>query len=299
MSVLVVGSVALDTIKTPTGERKDSLGGSATYFSYAASFFTKLHMVGVVGKDFPAKHIALLKKRGIDLKGLEITKGKSFRWTGSYEGDLNQAETLNTELNVFGDFSPKIPDSYKDIKYVFLANIDPDLQMDVLRQIKKPTLVVADTMNLWIDIKRKSLEKLLKKVDIFILNDAECAQLTGDHNHLRAARKILSMGPKYVVVKKGCHGSLLFGKNEFFTAPAYPLTVVHDPTGAGDSFAGGFVGYLAQTKKLDKKSIRKAVVMGTVVASYNVEGFSLDRLKRLKKSDIIKRVNDVKKIVSW
>jgi sugar/nucleoside kinase (ribokinase family) len=299
MSVLVVGSVALDTIKTPTGERVEALGGSATYFSYAASFFAKISLVGVVGKDFPKQHIALLDKRGIDIKGLEIVDGKTFRWSGSYDGDLNKATTLKTELNVFGAFRPKIPDSYKHIEYVFLANIDPDLQRDVLRQVRKPKLVIADTMNLWIDIKKDSLIALLKDVDILILNDAEIAQLTGEHNIIRAARKVLAMGPEYVVIKKGSHGAVLVGKKEFFSAPAYPLADLHDPTGAGDSFAGGFVGYIASGKKLDKGSLRRAVVYGSVVASYNVEDFSLERLKKVKKADIVKRFNEFKKMVVW
>lgn len=299
MSVLVVGSVALDTIKTPTGERVEALGGSATYFSYAASFFTKISLVGVVGKDFPKAHVDLLAKRGIDIKGLEIVEGKTFRWSGSYDGDLNKATTHKTELNVFGEFRPKIPDSYKDIEYVFLANIDPDLQKDVLRQVHKPKLVIADTMNLWIDIKRDSLVGLLKDVDILILNDAEISQLTGEHNVIKAARKVLAMGPAYVVIKKGSHGAVLVGKKEFFSAPAYPLADLHDPTGAGDTFAGGFVGYIASQKKLNTSTLRKAVIYGSVVASYNVEDFSLERLKKVKKADIIKRFNEFKKMSAW
>lgn len=299
MGVLVVGSVALDTIKTPTGRREEALGGSATYFSTSASCFTKVSLVGVVGKDFPKEHVAFLKKRGIGIEGLEIVDGKTFRWSGSYDGDLNRATTHKTELNVFGEFKPKIPDSYKDIDYVFLANIDPDLQMEVLKQVRKPKLVIADTMNLWIDIKKDSLIKLLKDVDIMILNDAEIAQLTGEHNSIKAARKVLAMGPEYVVIKKGSHGALLVGRKEFFSAPAYPLAELHDPTGAGDTFAGGFVGYIASQKKLDKSTLRKAVIYGSVVASYNVEDFSLDKLKKIKKSDIVRRYNELKKMVAW
>ncbi|HRZ86661.1 MAG TPA: PfkB family carbohydrate kinase [bacterium] len=299
MSILVVGSIALDTIQTPTGKRVDALGGSATYFSYAASFFSKVRMVGVVGSDFPKEHVRMLEKRGIDIQGLEIVDGKTFRWSGSYDGDLNKATTHRTDLNVFGAFKPKIPASYKATPYVFLANIDPDLQRDVLRQVRRPKLVIADTMNLWIDIKRDSLVQLLRDVDIMIMNDAEIAQLTGEHNIIRAARKVLSYGPSYIVVKKGSHGAVLIGKSEFFSAPAYPLAELHDPTGAGDTFAGGFVGYLASVKKADRLTLRRAVIYGSVVASYNVEDFSLERLKKTKKADIIKRLKEIKKMVSW
>lgn len=297
MSILVVGSIALDWIKAPKGEARDSLGGSATYFSYSASFFDKVKLVGVIGEDFPKKHIKLLKKRGINVDGLEKQPGKTFRWKGSYVDDLNEAKTIDTCLNVFEKFSPKIPANSKNIPFVFLANIAPELQMDVLSQIKKPVLTACDTMNLWISIKKKELLKLLKKINILVLNDKESKMLTGEDNIIKAGKKILKLGPSHCVIKKGEHGAVLFSKKDIFAFPAFPVEEVFDPTGAGDTFAGGFFGYLSKMKgKLTPINLKKAVMYGTVMASYNVESFSLNRLTKLRKSDIEKRFNEFKKI---
>ncbi|MFA5032232.1 MAG: PfkB family carbohydrate kinase [bacterium] len=298
MSILVVGSVALDTIKTPFGKRKDILGGSATYFSYSASFFTGVKLVAVVGDDFPKKHISLLKSRGINLDGLKVIKnGKTFRWSGSYKYDMNEATTHSTDLNVFETFKPQIPESYKNSEYVLLANIDPDLQLNVLSQVKKPKLIAADSMNLWINTKKSSLMKLLKKIDIFIINEGEARLFTGQPSLIKAGRMILGYGPKHVVVKKGEHGCLLFSKNGFFSAPAYPLENIFDPTGAGDTFAGGFIGYLAKLNKTHTEyDLRKAVVYGSVMASFNVESFSLERLKKLTDKEIQARYKQFKEI---
>lgn len=289
MSILVVGSVALDTVKTPFGERQDALGGSATYFSYSASFFSPVRLVGVVGSDFPKEHIELLKGRQIDLAGLEVGNGHTFRWKGKYEFDLNEAHTLDTQLNVFQTFRPKIPDSYKKTPYVFLANIDPDLQIQVLSQVDKPKLIACDTMNLWIKTKKPSLLKLLSKVDIIVLNDGEARMLAEVPSLVKAAREISSFGPKYVVIKKGEHGSLLYSQGNFFMVPAFPLEEVFDPTGAGDTFAGGFMGYIAKAGKVDEPTLRQAMVYGSVMASFNVEEFSLDRLVTLSHQEIESR----------
>ncbi|MDD5687314.1 MAG: PfkB family carbohydrate kinase [Elusimicrobia bacterium] len=300
MSILVVGSVALDSVKTPFGERKEILGGSATYFSYSASFFTKVNLVAVVGNDFQKEHIELLKSRNINVEGLKVVEGQTFRWCGFYEYDMNEAKTLSTCLNVFETFKPEIPESYKDSKFIFLANIDPDLQMEVLSQIKKPKLIAADSMNLWIKIKKPSLIKLLSKIDILIINDAEARLLTEQSSLIKAGRIILNYGLKYVVIKKGEHGSLLLSKDNFFSAPAYPIEEVLDPTGAGDTFAGGFFGYLA---KLDKKptedDMKKAVIYGSVMASFNVEDFSLERLKKLTNREITARYKKFKEITRF
>ncbi|MCG3205241.1 MAG: hypothetical protein KCHDKBKB_01960 [Elusimicrobia bacterium] len=295
MSILVVGSVALDSIKTPFGEVKEALGGSATYFSYAASFFAPVRLVAVVGTDFPKDHISLLTQRGISTDGLETAPGKTFRWTGLYETDMNAARTLNTELNVFQSFQPKVPASHTTTPHVFLANIDPDLQLEVLNQIKSPQLVGCDTMNLWIGLKSESLNKLLKKVDIFLLNDGEARQLTGITNLIKAGYDLLKRGPRVVVIKKGEHGAILFTNDFFFISPAYPVEDVFDPTGAGDCFAGGFFSSLAVNGNFwDETALRKSVIFGTVMASFNVESFSLDRLTRLQQSDIVDRYNKFK-----
>ncbi|MDP6594482.1 MAG: PfkB family carbohydrate kinase [Candidatus Poribacteria bacterium] len=302
MGVLVVGSVALDTVETLEGKVEDSLGGSATYFSVAASFFhQQIHLVGVVGDDFPSEHVDFLSKRGIDLQGLEqITGGKTFRWGGSYVSDLNAAETEFTDLNVFSDFDPRLPDTYQDTPYVFLANINPELQLRVLEQVYHPKLVVCDTMNLWIDISRPALMETLKQVDILILNDGEAKQLTEKKNLIQAGKEILTYGPSRVVIKKGEHGAISLTESEFFAVPAYPLTSVFDPTGAGDSFAGGFMGYLAaQNQSNDEQTIRQAIVYGTVVASFNVEDFSLNRQRTLTRQEIDDRFNRLKGIAHF
>jgi sugar/nucleoside kinase (ribokinase family) len=299
MSILVVGSVAFDSVKTPFGMVDNALGGSGTYFSVSASYFTKVKLVAVVGKDFPQKHIALLKKHHIDLEGLKQTEGKTFRWKGQYIKDLNQAETLDTQLNVFASFKPEIPDSYKDSEFVFLANIDPVLQLDVLRQVKRPKLVACDTMNYWITGKKPELKKTLAKVDILIINDAELRLLAEENNMVKAAKKVLSWGPSSLVIKRGEYGVLYIGKNEMFVLPALPLEKVCDPTGAGDTFAGGFMGALAKAGKITNSSIRKAIVYGSVMASYNIEDFSLNRLKSLTQADISKRYAQFKRLTSF
>ena len=301
MSILVVGSVALDSVETPFGKIENALGGSATYFSVAASFFyNNIYLVGVVGTDFPKEHVDFLISQGIDLDGLEqIEDGKTFRWGGSYINDLNAAETHFTDLNVFSNFQPKLPKSYQNSPYVFLANINPELQINVLRQMTTPKLVVCDTMNLWIDISQPMLLETLKEVDILILNDAEARQLTGEDNLTRAGKKILTFGPTRVIIKKGEHGAISLTESTFFAAPAYPLTNVVDPTGAGDSFAGGFMGSLATLNNFSEQSIRRSIINGTVIASFNVENFSLDRQRTLTPQEIGERFHELEEIVRF
>jgi sugar/nucleoside kinase (ribokinase family) len=299
MGLLVVGSVAFDSVKTPFGEAEDVLGGSATYFSTSASYFTEVSLVAVVGEDFPEKHINFLKMRHIDTSGIERREGKTFRWKGEYGYDLNEARTLATELNVFEQFKPSIPEQYKKFEVVFLANIDPDLQRDVLKQVDSPRLIAADTMNFWIEGKKDSLIETLKLVDILIINDAEVRQLTGEHSLVKAARGVLSLGPKTLVVKRGEYGVLLFTKDSIFSAPAYPLEEVFDPTGAGDTFAGGFMGYLANTMDFSEAAMRRATVMGSVMASFNVEDFSLNRIRELDYKEIETRFREFRKLAHF
>lgn len=289
MSILVVGSVALDSIETPFGRKDEILGGSATYFSISASFFDKVNIIATVGEDFPKKYITLLKDRGIGTEGLVIKKGKTFRWKGRYEYDLNVAHTLETHLNVFKDFSPRIPGDLKNSKYIFLANIDPDLQDTVLKQVRKPALIACDSMNHWITNKKRSLEKFLHKVDIFLLNDAEARQFSGEANLMKAAKQIISKGPKAVVIKKGEHGVLYYSRSTHFIAPAYPLEYVYDPTGAGDTFAGGMIGYLSKAGRINDSVIRKSIIYGSILASFVVEDFSMNKLLKLHPADIRKR----------
>ncbi|MBZ0159174.1 PfkB family carbohydrate kinase [Candidatus Methylomirabilis sp.] len=286
MSILVVGSVALDSVRTPFGDAKEALGGSATYFSVAASFFADVRVVAVVGEDFPEEHLAFLRSRSIDLEGLIRVPGRTFRWTGEYGFDLNEAKTLETQLNVFATFQPEIPEAYTESDLVFLANIDPDLQRQVLGQVSSPRLVAADTMNYWIGGKPEALRETLRSVDILLINDAETRQLADEPNLVRAAQKVLSWGPTSLVIKRGEYGALMVRKGGWFAAPALPLDSVFDPTGAGDCFAGGFIGYLANTMNFEEQNIRKAIVMGSVMASFNVEAFSLDRLRRLTYPEI-------------
>jgi sugar/nucleoside kinase (ribokinase family) len=287
MSVLVVGSIALDTIKTPLEEHADLLGGSASYASVAASFFAPVNLVGIVGDDFPKEHIELLVSRKVDTAGLQVVPGRTFRWSGEYMWDLNTRETRSVELNVFENFTPTLPDAYRATPIVLLANIAPALQHHVLDQVASPKFIIADTMDLWIDIAKPELISLLARVDMLILNDGEARQLTGETSLIRAGKKIQAMGPKYVAIKKGEHGCLLFGEGEFFSCPAYPLEDIHDPTGAGDTFAGGLAGYLAKNGgHVTFNSLRAAVVLGSVLASYNVEQFSLERLKTVTLADI-------------
>ena len=288
--LLVVGSVALDSVETPFGKVREVLGGSATYFSYAASFFTQVRLVATVGEDFPEPHLRLLADRGVDIHGLQTSKGKTFRWVGQYGYDLNEAKTLDTQLNVFAEFRPKLGDGLGRTPFVFLANIDPELQLDVLGQMKeRPRLVALDTMNFWIQGKQEALRRVLEQVDVITINDGEARQLASEPNLIRAARAIASMGPRTVVVKRGEYGALMLADDTFFFVPAYPLESVYDPTGAGDTFAGGFMGYLAAQDRIDGPAMRRAVVYGSVMASFTVEDFSLKRLTRLKPADIADR----------
>ncbi|MFH1288772.1 MAG: PfkB family carbohydrate kinase [bacterium] len=296
MSVLVVGSTAMDTIETPFGKVTNALGGSAVYSSFSASFFAPVKLVAVIGSDFPEEYKDILKERKIDLQGLQEEKGKTFHWEGFYDYDLNTAHTINTELNVFENFKPVIPDSYKDTSYVFLANIDPELQLKVLNSVKLPKLVVGDTMNFWIQKKKDALLETLKKVDILIINDAESRELSGESNLIRAAKKIRSFGPKSLIIKKGEHGALLFYNDNIFSAPAYPMESIYDPTGAGDTFAGGFIGYLAKTGDLSEENMRRAVIKGSTMASFCVENFSLNRMRGLTETEITSRCQELKKL---
>ncbi|HXI83826.1 MAG TPA: PfkB family carbohydrate kinase [Verrucomicrobiae bacterium] len=289
MSLLITGSVALDSVKTPLQEHRDLLGGSASYASVAASFFGPVQMVAIVGTDFPEKYLALYRKHGIDIDGLQIADGKTFRWSGEYEWDLNNRRTLSVNLNVFESFQPRLPESYKRTPYVFLANISPQLQAHVLAQVAAPKFIVADTMDLWIETQREALTELLRQIDCLVLNESEAREFTKEASLIKAGRLLLNMGPKYVVIKKGEHGCLLFGKDFFFSAPAYPLEDIHDPTGAGDCFAGAFTGYLARANHIDPKSLRKAVIYGSVIASYCVEDFSLTRLESITEPQINER----------
>jgi sugar/nucleoside kinase (ribokinase family) len=289
--LLVVGTVATDDIETPYGKEAGVLGGSATYFAAGASFFTGVRVVGVVGDDFRLERLDFLKDRGVDLAGIEVVPGgKTFRWAGRYHHDLNHRDTLGTWLNVLETFQPDLPDAWKDTPYLFLANIDPVLQRQVLEQMKRPKLVVMDTMNFWIESVRKELIETIARVDALVLNDEEARQLSGEPNLVRAAQKIQALGPKTLIVKKGEHGALLFGEGRQFFAPAYPLEDVRDPTGAGDTFAGGFYGYLAKQGKVDAETMRRAVLYGSALASFCVERFGPDRLRELKMSEVDERV---------
>ena len=297
--ILAVGSVALDSVETPFGKVREALGGSATFFSASARFFSPVSVVAVVGEDFPKKHLALLKHLGVDTRGIQVEKGRTFRWKGFYGYDLNSARTLKTELNVFQNFVPQISAENRAARYVFLANIDPDIQLSVLSQVRSPLFTACDTMNYWIENKKPSLRRLLRKVDIILCNDAEARELSGEYNLVRAARWILGQGPKLLVIKKGEHGVLCFSKNFVFLAPAYLLESIYDPTGAGDSFAGGFIGYLTRSPRLNESVVRKAVIYGSVLASYNVESFSLDRVARLKPNEVEKRYRQFKEMTKF
>jgi len=299
MSVLVVGSVALDSVETPFGKAEDVLGGSATFFSASASHLTKVSVVGVVGSDFPVENLEPLRKRGVDFSGLEHADGNSFRWRGRYRHDLNSAETLETHLGVFSHFSPKIPDALRSRAFVFLANIDPRLQLDVVKQVTKPKLVACDTMNFWIQSRRPDIIELLKHVDLVTLNDGEARQLTEKSNLVQAAQWILARGPRHVIIKKGEHGAFMFTENSIFFAPAFPLENVFDPTGAGDAFAGGFIGYLAATGDLSDANMRRAVICGSVMGSFAVERFSIDRLMTVTRPEIDQRMSEMRRLVTF
>ena len=299
MSVLVVGSVALDSVETPFGKADDVLGGSANFFAASASHLTKVSVVGVVGSDYPMEKLEPLRKRGVDFSGLEKAEGDSFRWRGRYRHDLNSAETLETHLGVFSRFSPKIPEKLRSSPYLFLGNIDPRLQLDVLNQVKKPKLIACDTMNFWIQSRRPDLLELLGHVDLVTLNDAEARQLTEKANLVQAAQWIMGRGPRHVIIKKGEHGAFLFKERSIFFAPAYPLEDVFDPTGAGDSFAGGFMGYLARTGDLSDESLRRAVVYGSAMGSFAVEKFSIERLMTVTRAEIDQRMREMRRLVSF
>jgi sugar/nucleoside kinase (ribokinase family) len=299
MSLLVVGSVAFDTIKTPFGERDHALGGSATYFSMSSSFFTKVNVVAVVGEDFGDEHIKLLESRNIGLSGLTRAPGKTFHWSGRYDFDLNTAHTLATDLNVFQTFSPTLSPELRKSKFVFLGNIDPDIQWSVLNQVEHPQLIACDTMNFWITGKPKELKRTLSKVDMLLVNDAEARMLAGEHNIVKAAKAIHAMGPKRLVIKRGEYGALLFDEGRVFAAPAFPLPALFDPTGAGDSFAGGLMGALARARGVDHGTLRQATITGSVMASFAVEQFSVDRFRSLTKQEILTRYDEFQQLVHF
>jgi sugar/nucleoside kinase (ribokinase family) len=300
MSVLVVGSVALDSVETPFGKADNVLGGSGNFFAASASHLSPVQLVGVIGSDYPIDKLQrAFASRPIDLAGLERAEGTSFRWRGRYRHDLNMAETLETHLGVFSNFRPKIPQQFRNAPFVFLGNIDPRLQLDVLTQVAKPKLVACDTMNFWIESRRADVLKLLEHVDLITLNDAEARQLTDEFNLVRAARWIMARGPKHVVIKKGEHGAFMFTASSIFFAPAYPLEAVFDPTGAGDSFAGGFMGYLARSGDISEANLRRAVVYGSAMGSFAVEKFSVDRLLEITSDDIKQRVVDFHRLVTF
>ncbi len=290
MSVLIVGSIALDTVKTPVEERADLLGGSASYAALSASFFSPVKLVGVVGSDFPESEFEFWRQHQIEATGVQRVPGKTFRWSGEYAWDMNTRETRSVALNVFENFEPKLPPSYRNSHFVLLANIAPSLQAHVLDQMEKPHFVAADTMDLWIQTTRKDLDALLPRVDLLILNDSEAREMTKETSLIKAGRRIREMGPHYVAIKKGEHGALLFGDNEFFSCGAYPLEDIHDPTGAGDTFAGAIAGYLAgSVSKVSFSDLRKAMIYGSVLASFCVESFSLERLRTLTMNEITER----------
>jgi sugar/nucleoside kinase (ribokinase family) len=299
MSVLVVGSVALDSVETPFGKAEDVLGGSATFFSASASHLTKVSVVGVIGSDYPVAKLDPLKERGVDFSGLERAEGSSFRWRGRYRHDLNSAETLETHLGVFSRFSPKIPEKLRSAPYLFLANIDPRLQLNVLQQVNKPKLVACDTMNFWIQSRRADVLALLEHVDLVTLNDSEARQLTEKVNLVQAAQWIMARGPTHVIIKKGEHGAFMFTEKSIFFAPAFPLESVFDPTGAGDAFAGGFIGYLAATGDLSEANMRRAVIYGSVMGSFAVEKFSIERLMTVTRAEIDQRMRDMRRLVAF
>ncbi|MBS3131192.1 sugar kinase [Candidatus Woesearchaeota archaeon] len=291
----IIGTVALDSIKTPFGEVKEALGGSASYSSIAASFFSKPGIMSIIGKDFPKEHIEFFRKRGVSTEGI-VTGEKTFKWQGYYEFDMNEAKTLNTELNSLLSYKVMVPESYRNAKYIFLANIDPELQLEAIKSMKSPELVVMDTMNFWIEHKKNELLETIRHADVLIFNDGEARQLFKTPNLLEAANKALKLVKRAVIIKKGEHGALLFNGNKHFSAPGYPLENIKDPTGCGDCFGGGFTGYLAKHKSTDDAAMRKAIVYGSVIASYNAEGFGTERLRQITHEDIEKRYREMKDI---
>jgi sugar/nucleoside kinase (ribokinase family) len=299
MSVLIVGSTALDSIKTPNAENPRLLGGSASHAAVAASFFSPAKLIGIVGDDFPGKYLQLYRRHKIDLEGLQIRPGKTFHWSGEYEENMNRRRTLETELGVFETFMPTLSESHRRVPFVLLANIAPALQHHVLDQMARPRFVAADTMDLWLNIALPDLLKLLPRLDAFVLNDSEAHQLTKEDNVFTALEKIHKLGPRHVIIKKGSHGSILSGPKGFFICPAYPLHQVVDPTGAGDSFVGGMMGYLATAKGSIELNIRRAMIYGSVVASFCCEGFGLTRTTKIKRADIEKRVKELEKLTRF
>ncbi len=296
METLVVGSVGLDTITTPQGTREDVIGGSASHFAMSASRFSPVKMVAVVGSDFPESAMDTFRKNQIDLTGLQVKEGRTFRWSGYYNIDFHKAHTRDTQLNVFSEFQPVIPQACKESEYIFLGNIDPVLQIEVLQQVNNPKLVVGDTMNFWIESKRQDVLELLKRVDVMLLNDQEARDLGESHDLVKAGRKVLEMGPKSLVIKKGEHGAMLFLGDEIFTAPAYPYSTVVDPTGAGDSFAGGFLGHLARTNDPTPRNFRQAVIYGSIMGSLNIEDFSIYRIEGMSPEEVQQRYEQFKSI---
>jgi len=297
MSIIVLGTVALDTVKTPFGKRRHMLGGSAVHFAMAARLFADVNLVAIIGEDFPKKYINFLYQKGVILTSLIKSKGKTFKWEGQYQGDLNTALTLNTELGVLSIFRPVISPAQRKIKNIFLANVDPDIQMHLLRRLHSPQLVGLDSMNYWINHKRRALLRLLKKVDIYVANDQEARSLSGQANLVKAAEALRAQGPRMVLIKKGEHGVLFLSDKFIFSIPAYPTHKVVDPTGAGDTFAGGFIGFLARAKKINQAGIKKAIAYGTVAASFNVEGFGVQKTAQLGRKDLERRLAKFRKYV--
>jgi sugar/nucleoside kinase (ribokinase family) len=297
MSILVLGTVALDTVKTPHGLRRHMLGGSAAHFAMSARLFTKVNLVAIIGEDFPKKYLNLLHQKGIILTSLTKSKGKTFKWEGQYQGNLNTALTLNTELGVLSNFRPTVSKDQRGIGYIFLANVDPDIQRYLLKSMRSPKLIGLDSMNYWIRHKRNSLLRLLRQVDIYVANEEEAKDLSGEDNLLKSAKALRSFGPKMILVKKGEHGVLFYSDKFIFSLPAYPTDKIVDPTGAGDTFAGGFMGYLASAKRINAKTFKKALAYGTIAASFNVEAFGLDKTSKLTKNIIERRINRFKKYV--
>ena len=296
MSLIIVGSMAIDSVKTPFGKVDNVLGGSTCYASIAASNFTNVGIVGVIGNDFPAEHLEMLQKHNVDLTGVEQVQGKTFRWIGEYN-DLNKAETLDTQLNVFANFDPKIPEKYRKAKYLFLGNIDPELQLKVLEQMEAPEIVACDTMNFWITSKKKSLMEVIRKVNILFINEDEIKMLTNEENIYKSANFIFEQGVEYIVLKRGEYGSIVMQKNNLFFSPIFPVKKVIDPTGAGDSFAGGFMGFLAEKNKMNLSNLKQAMIYGTITASFCIESFSLDSLKKVDLQKIENRKKLIKEMV--
>lgn len=300
MSIVVVGSVAFDSLKTPFGQVEKAIGGAATYFSVAASYFSRVRLVGVVGDDFGDSEMEIFEGRDIDTEGLtRIEGGKTFHWSGEYGYDLNVAKTLDTQLNVFAEFDPSLPDSYRDSEFVFLANIHPELQEKVLEQVGSPKLVALDTMNFWIEQTPEALERVMSKADLVVINEGEVRQFTGEANLVKGGRKIMDLGPKWIVIKRGEYGVIMMAEDHIFAAPAYPLESVFDPTGAGDSFAGGMIGYLASHGEVTNRRLRQAIVFGSVVASFTVEKFSLDRLREISIDELNERYRALRRLTEF